>query len=274
MLRMFVYINVYLKGMDWRNELRRLVDPLDAPLAACTWVPPAADGVCETCHAAAGAGRRRCFSCFRTAAQVSAPVAGVVPISLYRTGDDLWYALRHYKDGWTGAERRRLRRDLSRLLSRFLHRHLACVAPGAPASWRITAVPPTRRRARRHPVESLIRRPRWLRWRYVRTLRTVQAPGHRHASDRAFRVSRDVSGLEVILVDDTYTTGASVQSAASALRLAGATVLGVVVIGRVVNPEANAEEARLWSDARRRRFGMEQCCLEPSGRLGDAEENR
>jgi len=247
--------------MVWQEALNRLLDPLDSALAACTWVPPAGDGVCETCHAAAPAGRRRCFSCFRTTAQVSSPAAAVVPISLYRTGDDLWHALRHYKDG-RASERGRLRRDLSRLLSRFLRRHLACVAPGAPPTWRITAVPPTRRRARRRPVEGLIRRSRWLRRRYVRTLRTVRAPGHRQASDRAFQVIADVAGMELILVDDTYTTGASVQSATSALRLAGATVVGVVVIGRVVNPDVHPGEARLWAEARRRKFRMDQCCLE------------
>jgi len=250
--------------LAWYNALLRFIDPLDAVAAACTWVPPAGEGVCATCHAAATPGREHCFTCFRTAAQVSAPVADVVPISLYRTGDDLWYALRHYKDSKDAAERRRLRRGLARLLSRFLALHVACVAPGAAASWHITAVPPTRRRAcllcRRRPVERLIRRTWWLRRRYVRTLRTLQAPAHRQASDEAFAVIADVRGLDLVLVDDTYTTGASVQSAAAALRLAGATVLAVVVIGRVVNPAANPAETRLWAAARRRPFRLKECC--------------
>src|SRR5712691_13483883 len=95
--------------------VRGLVAPADATLAACTWVPPAGEGVCRVCHCSARPGRSRCFTCLRTAGQVSRPVGAVVPISLYRTGDDLWYLLRRYKDGRDPRLRRRLRRRLARL---------------------------------------------------------------------------------------------------------------------------------------------------------------
>ncbi|HYR62062.1 MAG TPA: hypothetical protein VET24_05440 [Actinomycetota bacterium] len=244
--------------MTWREMLW---GP-DATAAACTWVPPAGDGVCEVCHASARPGRTRCLACFRTAAQVTLPAATVVPISLYRTGDNLWYALRRYKDGRDPRLRRRLGRGLGRLLCGFLRRHLGCIAPGASPAWRITVVPATRRRAQRHPLERVVRRSRWLRRRYVRTLRTATRPAHNAASDRAFRVVRDVAGLELVVVDDTFTTGASVQSAVSALRLAGATVVAVVVIGRVVNPDANPAEAHLWAAVRRRRWRLNECCTQ------------
>ncbi|HEY2666632.1 MAG TPA: hypothetical protein VGK51_07335 [Actinomycetota bacterium] len=234
----------------------------DLTVGACTSVPPAGDGVCEVCHAATRRGRQRCFGCFRTSAQVSLPAEGVVPISLYRTGDNLWHALRRYKDGRDPALRRRLGRRLGWVLSGFLRRHLACIAPGLSPDWRITVVPPTRRRSQRHPLEKVVRRSRWLRRRYTRTLRTVAPPGHNAASDRAFRVIRDVGGLELVVVDDTFTTGASVQSAVSALRLARARVAAVVVIGRVVNPGANPEEAELWAAARKTPWRLNRCCRE------------
>ncbi|TMK48013.1 MAG: hypothetical protein E6G66_10625 [Actinobacteria bacterium] len=73
---------------------------------------------------------------------------------------------------------------------------------------------------------------------------------------------RDVGGLDLVVVDDTFTTGASVQSAVSALRLAGARVIAVVVIGRVVNPDANPEEAALWEAARKTPWRFNKCCRE------------
>ena len=190
------------------------------------------------------------------------PAERVVPISLYRTGDNLWHALRRYKDGRDPRLRRRLGRRLGRLLSGFLRRHLGCIAPGVSPDWCITVVPPTRRRSQRHPLEKVIRRSFWLRRRYVRTLRTATRAGHNAASDTAFKVIRDVGGLQLLLVDDTFTTGASVQSAVSALRLAGAQVIAVVVIGRVVNPDATPEEAELWAAARRVPWRLNKCCME------------
>src|SRR5260370_15763803 len=142
----------------------------DSTFAGCTSVPPAADGVCEVCHAATRQGKRRCFACFRTSAQVTMPTERVVPISLYRTRDNLWHALRRYKDGRDAALRRRLGRRLGRLLSGVLPRHLACIAPGLSPDWRITVVPPTRRRSQRHPLEKGGQPSRWPRRRDTRTL--------------------------------------------------------------------------------------------------------
>ncbi|HLI56565.1 MAG TPA: hypothetical protein VKY26_05955 [Actinomycetota bacterium] len=240
---------------------RRLAAPLDPTTAACTWVPPAGAGVCASCHAACPAppGRARCRACALTAAQVRHPADGITPISLFRSGDDLWYLLRRYKDGATAAERRRCSRSLTRLLSQFLRFHLACVAPGIRPRWVLTAVPSTRRRRDRFPMERVIRRSPWLRRRYRRTLVCARPPGHNRADDGAFAVVGDLAGAEVVLVDDTYTTGASVQSAVSALHRAGARVAGVIVIGRVVNPAIPAE-AELWAEAARRPFRLDRCC--------------
>ena len=46
--------------------------------------------------------------------------------------------------------------------------------------------------------------------------------------------------LSVLLIDDTWTTGANAQSAAAALKAAGAQRVAALVIGRYVNRE--------WSD--------------------------
>ena len=51
-----------------------------------------------------------------------------------------------------------------------------------------------------------------------------------------FQVGRVPPGASVLLVDDTWVSGASAQSAAAALKLAGARHVAVVVVGRHVNP--------------------------------------
>jgi orotate phosphoribosyltransferase len=45
-----------------------------------------------------------------------------------------------------------------------------------------------------------------------------------------------VAGADVLLVDDTWVSGASAQSAAAALKAAGARRVALVVIGRHVDP--------------------------------------
>lgn len=253
---------------------RGLAEPTGGgTLRACTPVPPAGPGVCALCHASAPFGRLRCGTCRRTAAQVSLPATAVTPISLYRTGDALWEVLRRYKDSFDPDLRRRFRRELVRLISQYLRFHLACLAPELPPGWAITTVPPTHRRAEAQPLERAIGLAPWLRRRYVRTLRTRAAPEHNAASDRAFAAARAVSGMDLLLLDDTFTTGASIHSAASALRLAGGRIVGVVVVGRVLNPDAHPGEARLWEAARSRPFDLHVCCA-PSCRVAGRGASR
>jgi hypothetical protein len=50
------------------------------------------------------------------------------------------------------------------------------------------------------------------------------------------RVDDPVADGDVLVVDDTWVSGGSAQSAAAALKLAGAHRVAVVVLGRHVNP--------------------------------------
>ena len=52
-----------------------------------------------------------------------------------------------------------------------------------------------------------------------------------------FQVLARPTGASVLLLDDTWVSGASAQSAAAALKLAGARHVAVVVLGRHVNPD-------------------------------------
>jgi orotate phosphoribosyltransferase len=74
--------------------------------------------------------------------------------------------------------------------------------------------------------------------------------------------------MNVLLIDDTMTTGAHVQSAASALMLAGATVVAAVPIGRYLNPVRGKEPVReLLAKAKAEVYDFEECCLEHASRL-------
>jgi hypothetical protein len=68
----------------------------------------------------------------------------------------------------------------------------------------------------------------------------------------------DGTPKNVLLIDDTFTTGATCQSAASALALGGARVVAGVVTGRVIdtgNPNY-PDKLELWEQQRRLRFSF------------------
>jgi predicted amidophosphoribosyltransferase len=58
-------------------------------------------------------------------------------------------------------------------------------------------------------------------------------------------VARKLSGEPVLLIDDTWTTGANAQSAAAALRHAGAGPIALVVIGRHIRRDWQDNDKRL-----------------------------
>jgi predicted amidophosphoribosyltransferase len=140
------------------------------------------------------------------------------PITLYVPMSPMHALLREYKDGPPSVQRR-LRPRLGALLARFLSHHAACIG-----SWdTVTIVPSSRGRADPHPLERVVR----MDTRHARTYRGLLRPGshqahHRQGSDQAFDVQAPVAGRQVLLIDDTFTSGAEVQSAASALHLRGA----------------------------------------------------
>jgi orotate phosphoribosyltransferase len=65
----------------------------------------------------------------------------------------------------------------------------------------------------------------------------------------------------VLLIDDTFTTGARIQNCASALTLAGADVVGAVIVGRFMRPDWSAETQALRNRQRALRFDFESCCV-------------
>lgn len=246
---------------------RTVADLTDPYINELTPPPPVGDGVCDICHGAPNPGYTRCYSCAQTMQQVTHPVRLVVPISLYTIPGQLHHVLRNYKDGYTEAIRTELRPRVAALLWRFLTAHESCIVDAAGDEWTvITSVPSSGPREGDHPLERAITLARPLANQYRPLLERSDGPlGHNQASDTGFAVTDDVDGVRVLLVDDTFTTGARLQSAASALNIAGAQVIAAVPIGRVIHPTYSARSQEIWDAARTEGFSFDICCLEQRG---------
>ena len=77
-----------------------------------------------------------------------------------------------------------------------------------------------------------------------------------------FAPTPDAVGRHVLLVDDTFVTGARVQSAAAALHRGGADVVAALVVGRLIAFHPDWPDNRAVFDrARAAGFDFESCCL-------------
>jgi ComF family protein len=74
------------------------------------------------------------------------------------------------------------------------------------------------------------------RKRRTPTQNGLSAVGRRRNVEGAFQVGQNVSGQHIVLVDDVYTTGATINACAKALLRAGAARVDGVALARVVRP--------------------------------------
>jgi predicted amidophosphoribosyltransferase len=131
---------------------------------------------------------------------------------------------------------------------------LAAVLTEAAASGSVvTTVPSSRvayRRRGYRPVDLLVRRSGW---RPVPLLRVARTPRDQRGLGRAARhanvggafVSRPVTGHRVVLVDDVITTGATLDDAARALRVAGASEIVAVTLAHTPRRRASSNEPQV-----------------------------
>jgi hypothetical protein len=126
----------------------------------------------------------------------------------------------------------------------------------------ITIVPSSIGRPGPHPLTQTISMVPEFATNMADLLQATNRPaGHLAASDQGFTVASGARGRRVLLVDDTFTSGAEVQSAASALQTAGATIPVAVVLGRYIDPEFSQAASDLWERAHARPFSFDRCCL-------------
>jgi adenine/guanine phosphoribosyltransferase-like PRPP-binding protein len=184
----------------------------------------------------------------------------IVPISLYAVGYQLHFQLRQYKDSEDSQMAREFLVRTAALLGYFLQQHDGCIATAADGGWDvITSVPSSTDRPGEHPLAAAIKLVPSLREQYEPLLRRGSTPTHHNvASDDSYRPLRQLGGERVLLVDDTLTSGARAQSAASALNNAGGTVVAIVPVGRVIDPGYNPG---FWNNQSRLVFDFNVCCV-------------
>lgn len=195
---------------------------------------PAGPADCAVCRGPVRPGFPRCYQCSRhdllgpgLLADAVAPVCYAVKGTAFAAG--LW----RYKS-WRAPDPA-ARTFLLALLLVFLRDHGPCVwrRAGMPGPSRLAVVPTGCGRPGPHPLLELAAP-------YLRLPLTALAirPGEqgRDPNQDRFTAGRTAAGADVLLLDDTWVSGASAQSAAAALKQAGARRVAVVVLGRHLDP--------------------------------------
>jgi predicted amidophosphoribosyltransferase len=203
-------------------------------------------------------GFERCYACAHGRHELHV----VAPISYSVAGEQLHHVLAQYKRV-DGEIARRLRTELAAVLWRYLDQHEHCAAQRARTDWfpLVTTVPSSDRgRDELHPLREIIQIVGPMRERHERLLRRSDrdVPPHTYDVDKYAAVRR-LDGEAVLLIDDTWTTGANAQSAAAALKSAGAGAIAAVVMGRHLNRDWHDNDRRLCGI--RRPFDWTHCAL-------------
>jgi predicted amidophosphoribosyltransferase len=203
--------------------------------------------VCPRCFNLIRSGFDRCFACDSHASYLDA----MTPISYSVGGEALHRDIADYKRD-AGPWVEPLMHRLAATLATFVTLHERCVATRAVVATDrfdlVTTVPShDRRRDAHHPLRRIVGQlcvPTADRYERVLLRSGKRVPGRAFDPER-YAAIRPLHGLSVLLIDDMWTTGASAQSAAAALRAAGASAVGAIVIARHLNREWHQNDLRL-----------------------------
>jgi hypothetical protein len=230
------------------------------PVGLAPAVPRPGSGVCRICRGPTTPGFPRCFCCARLG-RLLGNLVPVVPATLCVVPGPWHTVLRGYKDDPSPARRGRYAAWVGRVLRQFVVARageLSALAGGPPDG--ALCVPPTRARAGGEALAAVARTagfgvdpelpPLWsglVAWAPA----APALPGARCRRRSAVVARRPpLAGRRVLLLDDTLTTGSSVQCTAAALVDAGARAVVAVVLGRTVRPTVSAAHAVYWQGAR------------------------
>lgn len=183
-------------------------------------------GVCRICHSGCDPRYGECIPCREAVQHLGADE--ILPISMSIDGQLLHRHLRGYKDDRSAQVRARMSLRLAALVAVFMRNHGDCVGPFDS----VVSVPSSARTA----MEAILQRIPSLRDEYRPALQVSGTGSKTDLRADRFSVTRQVRGERVLVLDDTFTRGPTLFSAVAALRDAGSTPVGPVVLGRHVKP--------------------------------------
>ncbi len=215
-------------------------------------MPDPGPGVCRVCRGPVPGDLRVCFACRVVARRLGRPLAPVVPAHLCPLPGPLYTVLLGYKESPVAEARQRFGALVRALVRSFLlddRNRLEMMAGGAfdlvvlvPSTHRPGIAPLGRVDGLGHEVTAALPAARWA----ADLLQRAVAPGgpppvaHMRPDPAAFSLAAPgraaVGGARVLLLDDTYVSGARSQSAAAALSRAGARCSLIAPLGRVLRP--------------------------------------
>jgi len=219
---------------------------------------------CRTCRGPVRAGFARCYHCDLARDRCGALLAdAVAPVAYAVKGGRLAADLWRYKSGTADAADAGAR--LAAMLSGYLREHGDRVWRSAGMTGRAglaAVVPSGQGRPGAHPLLGIVASCVDLPLVRLSAGPAASAPGRgRGLGDGValgwLAVDGPVAGADVLLVDDTWVSGASAQSAAAALKTAGAHRVALVVLGRHIDPAdpGSADLLRALRAATTRRAG-------------------
>lgn len=243
----------------------RTVDDFAAPYANhLSPVPTAGTGVCPICRSGCN-GYSNCWQCGNSLPALrpgGADAVGIIALAAAR--EQLAHELLSYKrEGTSAAVRQRLSIGIAAVLWKWLASHEACLArvAGTNSFSMITTVPSSnRQRLGEHPLVAVVSRiVEGTGDRYRPLLAAGSVPvGERDYTAKRFKVTEDVAGQSVLVIDDRWTSGAQLQSAAAALKLAGSGPVAALAIGRHYYPD-DPNNAAVEQQRRDRRWSWDTC---------------
>jgi Phosphoribosyl transferase domain len=234
-------------GLEWPDRIVELSDRLVTEL-----VPPPTDGpgICSRCRTWNDAEPEpECSNCAEVRSLLGAEPLRISAVSLYRKPSILRDWLTQYKgrlddvDPFVPA----YRDIVAAMLARFHKEHGNLLQRRLGGYDRVLIVPSTSRPPP-HPLESLVAAT-WTSTPVLRALKrgTGDLGFRKPAKDGYVVTEPTATNRRVLIVDDVYTTGSRLNSAAYALRDAGFEIAGAFVIARRVNVDFDARAAEMWN---------------------------